>query len=291
MAEQLHGSLQTPKLEEPRGSPTQTPAPLLPDADDHSTINDADSDTYSTTTIPDRNVLGWKNLRVRGPSTTTIYEAWEVIHVRPTLELRSLTQLLGVLPLRREYAAARDGYAGVRAAPAYTQGELAALAAPPRRFGGGTSYARDDLARRVAALPGCLPAKLGALLDARFVATNKCAHARREWRVVALRRVGGCLTDDDEAGSGGGGGRRRRWWWLRCPWAGGGGGARDDDPVRKWLVVLRGQEVRTSREGFEAFDTFANPWLKVDRRLEEMGRRREEEEEEEEERAGRKMLR
>jgi hypothetical protein len=108
----------------------------------------------------------------------------------------------------------------------------------------------QDLARRVYELPTCLPSKLGALLDCRFVATNKSPHVRREWKIVLLKPMTDVMTDD---------GPRAKRGMRR-----GRHGEEQGDPVQKWLVILRGQTTRISEEGFASFNTASNPWLKAD---------------------------
>lgn len=202
--------------------------------------------------------------RVRDPNIKTVYEAWEMISVRPTSELRTTTQVLGV-NIHSTHALLKDGYTGVRAVPSYSQGELASMVVAAEekynnrsgfkwvsRITRRASYAQD-LAERLFTLPGCLPNKLGALLDSRFVATNKSQFARREWKIVLLKPLGDVMTDEAPV-------IKRRGLLARMD-------ARQRDPVQKWLVVLRGHETKASSAGFEAFDTFANPWLKVDEKL------------------------
>ncbi|KAI5918879.1 hypothetical protein F4810DRAFT_703972 [Camillea tinctor] len=255
------------RWEEDKTSLPQVQAqPTPPCEDDTWTVNWSDASSISS--LADRNVHGWNNFRVRDRDIKTVYEAWEMISVRPTSELRTINQVLGV-NVHSTYAVLKDGYTGVRAVPSYSQDQLATMVAAaedeyndntsghkilPRIITNRVSYAQD-LAKRLFALPGCLPNKLGALIDSRFVATNKSQFARREWKIVLLKPLGDVMTDDAPKT------RRRGGLLARF-------NNRQRDPVQKWLVVLRGHETKASQNGFEAFDTFANPWLKVDERLE-----------------------
>ncbi|KAI1494102.1 hypothetical protein F5X96DRAFT_619069 [Biscogniauxia mediterranea] len=254
------------RSEEDKTSLTQVRVHPIPRfEDDLSTIGDDWSDASSICSTPDKNNHGWNNFRVRDPNIKMVYEAWEMISVRPTSELRTTAQVLGV-NVYSTYTLLKDGYTGVRAVPSYSQGELASMVAAAEdkynnrsgfkflsRITRRASYAQN-LAERLFALPGCLPNKLGALIDSRFVATNKSQFARREWKIVLLKPLGDVMTDEAPEIKG-------RGLLARL-------NPRQRDPVQKWLVVLRGHETKASQAGFEAFDTFANPWLKVDQRLE-----------------------
>ncbi|KAI1340792.1 hypothetical protein F5Y15DRAFT_414513 [Xylariaceae sp. FL0016] len=217
--------------------------------------------SIATLPLPDKSPLGWNNFRVPDAETKTVYEAWEVISVHPTTEVRNKNRVLG-LQLTSTSTVLRDGYTGVRALPCYTQEELASMVATTEQVYRGskvsrlfsrTSYAQD-LAARLFRLPGCLPNKLGALLDSRLIATNKCQYARREWKVVLLRDIESVLTDESA--------KPKPRGLFFCS-----SGGKQTAPVQKWVVVLRGREVKSSEEGFEAFDTVSNPWLRVDEQM------------------------
>ncbi|KAI8625523.1 hypothetical protein F5Y19DRAFT_466986 [Xylariaceae sp. FL1651] len=238
-----------------------------PREDDASTLNSELSEPSVDARIVDKNHLGWDNLRVSSPDTHTVLEAWEMILVGQTTEVASARYILG-MNVASVYRVLKDGYVGVRAVPSYSQSELANMIAAAesewntQRSGFLPFVKRDTycqhLAKRIFRLPGCLPSKLGALLDCRFMATNKSPYVRREWTIAMLKPINEVMTEE---------GRRRKGLGL---WSRRNGGR--EDPVRKWLIVLRGQETRTSEQGFAAFDTLSNPWLRVD---EEMQQRRE----------------
>ncbi|KAI1505772.1 hypothetical protein F5X99DRAFT_367640 [Biscogniauxia marginata] len=228
-----------------------------------STVGDDFSDTTSIFSLPDKNALGWDNFRVHDQDTKTVYECWEMISVRPTIELRTASQILGV-NFYSTFTVLKDGYTGLRAVPSYSQDELKSMVSEAEREYNASgfklrcivntlSYAQD-LAERLFALPGCLPNKLGALIDSRFVATNKSQFTRRDWKIVLLMPLANVMTDAAPK-------NKRQSVSAKL-------NNIQEEPVQKWLVVLRGQETKTSEEGFEAFDTSANPWLKVDEKLE-----------------------
>ncbi len=192
--------------------------------------------------------------------------------MKPTSELRSWIRILG-LNVKSTHAIARDGYAGVRAAPYYSQQEMEKMVTEAQesfnarhskhwftRIRDGRSYAQD-LTARLFALPGSLVNRLGALLDTRHSATNKSQYVRREWKVVFMdpmeNPIGGEVTQDHcRPGKSDAGFMRQRHSSYR-----------DCAPMQKWLLVIRGQVTLTSEDGFAAFDTFSNPWLKTDQRL------------------------
>ncbi|KAI0449437.1 hypothetical protein F5B21DRAFT_48464 [Xylaria acuta] len=198
----------------------------------------------------------WSNFRVDSHNTSTVFESWEMISVLPTTELMSFKRILGV-NIVSIYKVLKDRYTGVRAIPSYSQVELAHMVAAAEsewtsKKAGLTLFTKretysQNLARRIFELPACLPSKLGALLDCRFVATNRNPCIRRDWKVVMLKPMVGFMTDEGQRVHNGG-------LW----------GRRQREPVRKWLVIIRGQDTRFSEKGFAAFNTMTNPWLKVD---------------------------
>ncbi|KAI1165180.1 hypothetical protein F5B18DRAFT_612049 [Nemania serpens] len=160
------------------------------------------------------------------------------------------------------YSVLKDGYAGVRPVTSYSQAELAHMVetAESEWTARKSSLTRlmkqetysQNLAKRIFELPTCLPAKLGALLDCRFVATNKNPRVRREWKIVMLEQTDAVMTDEGQRG-------HRRGLWSR-------GESRQGEPVRKWLAILRGRDTKVSEESFATFTTSSNPWCRVDER-------------------------
>ncbi|RYC65695.1 hypothetical protein CHU98_g528 [Xylaria longipes] len=202
----------------------------------------------------------WSNFH----NTSTVFESWEMISVRPTTELTSFKRILGV-NFASTFKVLNDRYTGVRAIPSYSQSELAHMVAAAEsewtsKKNGLTLFTKQEtysqnLARRIFKLPACLPAKLGALLDCRFVATNKNPYIRRDWKVVIVEPMVGFMTDE---------GQHRHNAGL-C-------GRRQREPIQKWLVIIRGQDTRFSEKGFATFNTMTNPWLEVDEGLQYDGR-------------------
>ncbi|KAF2971341.1 hypothetical protein GQX73_g2208 [Xylaria multiplex] len=227
--------------------------------DDLSTIGNDEIDVKLNSPTVDKRNLCWCNRSGGTHNTSTIFEPWEVISVRPTTELTSFKSICGV-NLVSTYKVMKDGYTGVRAITSYSQVELAhAVDAAEQEYDSQGSILtrlmrRDtygqNLARRIFELPACLPSKLGALLDCRFVATNKNPRIRREWKIVMLKPIPEVLTDEGQQSNDGG-------LWNR-------GSRKQRDPVQKWLVILRGQDTRVSKKCFQNFNTMSNPWLEVD---------------------------
>ncbi|TGJ88503.1 hypothetical protein E0Z10_g255 [Xylaria hypoxylon] len=228
--------------------------------DDVSTLgNDELEPSLNTPTIDKQN-LCWGNFPAESHDTSIVFEGWEIISVRPTTELASFKRMFGV-DIVSTYKVMKDGYTGVRAIPSYSQVELVhAVATAEREWASKASSLMhltkqdtygQNLARRIFELPACLPSKLGALLDCRFVATNKNPHIRREWKIVMLKPIFEVLTDEGKPYNLG--------LWNMA-------GRKQSDPVQKWLVILRGRDTRVSKKCFQAFNTMSNPWLKVDER-------------------------
>ncbi|KAI1751605.1 hypothetical protein F4782DRAFT_504571 [Xylaria castorea] len=203
----------------------------------------------------------WSNFQVDDRNTSTVFESWEMISVRPTTELTSFKHILGV-NIASTYKVLKDRYTGVRAIPSYSQEDLAHMVAAaesewtPKKFdrplfGKQETYSQN-LARRIFELPACLPSKLGALLDCRFVATNKNPCIRRDWKVVMLKPMVGFMTGEGQQVHNGG-------LW----------GSRQRESIQKWLVIIRGQDTRFSEKGFAIFNTMTNPWLKIDEGLQD----------------------
>ncbi|RYP22039.1 hypothetical protein DL765_001945 [Monosporascus sp. GIB2] len=238
-----------------------------PSEDDTSTAADDTSDTSSVLSAPDTNNLGWKIFRVPNSATDTVYEAWEMLSVTPTNELRSKTKFLG-FDLKANYAVARDGYTGVRAVPYYNQEELAGMVtAAQEAYSTGRSRRgllqiwkrrsyMEDLTARLFSLPDSLPNRLGALLDTRYAATNKSPYTRREWKVVFMKRIESAIAADPSHDRS----KPAAWYSARKR-------SQERGPIQKWFIVIRGQVTQTSESGFVAFDTATNPWLKADRQI------------------------
>ncbi|KAI0423683.1 hypothetical protein F5Y09DRAFT_336389 [Xylaria sp. FL1042] len=253
-------NLQETSTETNDNSP-QTTANKRSREEDVLTLRNNERGTSVDMPIMEKKAYFWRDFQVNSSDTATVFESWEVILVRPTTELTTFKRILG-MNIVSTYKVLKDGYTGVRAIPSYSQVELAhAVAAAEnewasRRFGLVRLMKQDtygqDLARRIFQLPACLPSKLGALLDCRFVATNKNPHIRREWKIVMLKPIVGVMADEGRQSSTPG-------LWNR-------GIRRQSDPVQKWLVILRGQDTRISEKGFRTFNTMSNPWLEVDGR-------------------------
>lgn len=187
--------------------------------------------------------------------------------VNPSSELRSKTRVFGI-DVKNTYAIAKDGYTGVRAVPYYKQDELAHMVASAHKAYDAShstklcpkikkrrSYAQD-LSERLFALPGSLANKLGALLDTRHSATNKSPYTRREWKVVFMKPmetpIAGEVTQNNAQSPS-----------IDTHQS----HTKKVSPMQKWLLIVRGQVTQTSEDGFVAFDTASNPWLRVDERL------------------------
>ncbi|KAI0508945.1 hypothetical protein F5B22DRAFT_374645 [Xylaria bambusicola] len=232
-----------------------------PREDDASTLQNDDQEADLNAVAMEKKTAHSANSRINSRISMIVFEAWEVISVRPTIELTAFKRILG-MKFVSSYKTMKDGYTGVRAMPSYSQVELAHMVATAEddwtarycglgRFVNSDTYGQD-LAKRIFELPGCLPSKLGALLDCRYVATNRNPHVRREWKIVLLEPIANALTDDGQQPCNHGSRKK--------------GCSEQKYPVQKWLVVLRGRDARVSERAFQAFNTMSNPWFKVDER-------------------------
>ncbi|KAJ8121091.1 hypothetical protein ONZ43_g2374 [Nemania bipapillata] len=223
----------------PKTSPASDAEKLY--EDDTSTLSSNDHEIDSKIPVMDERTPLWKNLQVNGHNASPVLESWEIIYVRPTRELTSQKCIL---------------------VPSYSQADLALEVDNAQRdfavsqsgigcFKKQETYGQN-LARRIFELPASLPSKLGALLDCRFVATNKNPCVRREWKIVMLTPITGALTDEGPR-------TNSRGLWRK-------GDKGQNQPVQKWLAIIRGQETRFNEKGFAAFGTGSNPWIKIDER-------------------------
>ncbi|KAI1272256.1 hypothetical protein F5Y07DRAFT_380311 [Xylaria sp. FL0933] len=242
----------------------QSSAAKCSSEEDASTLrNDGVGTNLSTPTLSKKAVF-YKHSQVGSCDSATVLEGWEIISVRPTIELATFKRIFG-MNFVSTYKVLKDGYTGVRAIPSYSQVELAhAVAAAENEWSSGLGRLMkqdtygQDLAKRIFQLPANLPSKLGALLDCRFVATNKNPHIRREWKIVMLKPIVEVMTDEGHQSS------TSRLWSK--------GIRRQSNAVQKWLVILRGQGTKVSEKGFQTFNTMSNPWFEVDeRRHDEVG--------------------
>ncbi|KAK7745195.1 hypothetical protein SLS62_009908 [Diatrype stigma] len=187
--------------------------------------------------------------------------------VNSSSELRSKTRFLGI-DVKKTFVIAKDGYTGVRAVPYYTQEELANMVASAQKAHDAShstklcpsarkrrSYAQD-LAERLFALPGALANKLGALLDTRHSATNKSQYTRREWKVVFMKPIENPIAGEVTRNN-----------VPSLSYHTHQSHTKKGSTMQKWLLIVRGQVTQTSEDGFVAFDTASNPWLRVDERL------------------------
>ncbi|KAH9909701.1 hypothetical protein F4778DRAFT_712307 [Xylariomycetidae sp. FL2044] len=252
--------------DEDRTSSPRVPTPLPPLTEDSaSTVGDSLSDVSEFVPPPDKNEFGWDNFRVLDQNTKAVYEAWDITSLRPTLETSSSTIRILGLNVRTCYTVRKRAFRFIRPVPYYSQHELeqmilaeqTAFDASRSKFARLTrksSYA-EDLAARVFELPCHIVHQVGNILEDRFTASNiKNPFARREWKVVALKRTENVMCDAPPP-------KTKRRMFLRRELV------REEHPVQKWLLIIRGQETMTSDEGFKASDLRSNPWLKVDEKV------------------------
>ncbi|KAI0115765.1 hypothetical protein GGR51DRAFT_362762 [Nemania sp. FL0031] len=208
----------------------------------------------SMQSIPD--FTGRKMTTFDDERTTTVYEAWELVCIEDRHTRQSWKSFCGI-DFGIRWLNLKDGCVLVNPIVSYDQGELAdmhedAIRAYKLKHGSSQERAYEqDLANRAHNLP-CDPYdKLQHLLEDKTIATNRNPYRQREWRVVVLQpgefRMTELLPE-----------RKRGFFsWKKQPPA-----------IRTWFVVLRGQEVKSTKEdgGWRAYNRHSNPWWRFDNR-------------------------
>ncbi|KAI1342263.1 hypothetical protein F5Y15DRAFT_374704 [Xylariaceae sp. FL0016] len=194
-------------------------------------------------------------MAVEGVQTKTVYEAWEVISTKDTVEPDGFISFCGIRFLERT-TSRDDGYVDLNPLPRYEQSELVDILAKLRgEFSpGGKRAVRSydqDLANRLSSLTELSYDKIKQLIDDKVRSTNGDLHHKREWRVVALQAGEYQMTDALPE-------RRRKGLFRRRPKA----------PFsERYFFVLRGEEVMSKpKEGpLKKFTRHSNPWRRIDR--------------------------
>ncbi|KAI1376733.1 hypothetical protein F4677DRAFT_71993 [Hypoxylon crocopeplum] len=184
-----------------------------------------------------------------------VYEAWEIIVGRDTLHWDTWKTICGI-NLGVKWKALDDGFIDVNPLPGYSQGELADLqkdavreyeaknSKKPR------SYAQD-LANRVFRLEAGVYNRIQHLIDNKIRVTNRTPFRRREWRIVILEEGEFQMTELLP--------ERKKGLFRRRP---------EKAAVHRWFLVIRGEEIKTSKEdgGWRLFSRHHNPWWRIDLR-------------------------
>ncbi|KAI1121101.1 hypothetical protein F5Y10DRAFT_257020 [Nemania abortiva] len=242
----------------PSRTESHRPASLRSDVDEEMEAQPRDTDSISIDSmqsLPDFN--GRRMVTFNDERTTTAYEAWELVCIKDGRTRRSWKSFCGIDFGTRWYIQ-HDGCILVNPLVSFDQGELADMhedairAYKPKH---GVSQERgyeQDLANRAHDLPYDHYDKLQQLLEDKTMATNRNPYRHREWRVVVLQPSEFRMTELLPE-------RKRKGFfsWKKQPPA-----------TRTWFVVLRGQEVKSTKEdgGWKAHHRHSNPWWRFDSR-------------------------
>ncbi|KAH9992383.1 hypothetical protein F4779DRAFT_631953 [Xylariaceae sp. FL0662B] len=210
----------------------------------------------SMESIPD--FTGRKAFTVQDDQTKTVYEAWEIVISEDTTNWSTWKSFCGV-NFGIRWKSYNDGFLTLNPVMSFEQGELADLHADAVReyearnpkAKKGKSYAQD-LANRAYRLPADIYNKIQYLMDDKVRATNKTPFRLREWHVVVLQKGEFRMTELLPE-------RKKRGLFRK---------KRDPAAIRKWFIVLRGEEVKATKEdgGWRAFGRHSNPWWRIDAR-------------------------
>ncbi|KAL7626185.1 hypothetical protein AAE478_002955 [Parahypoxylon ruwenzoriense] len=246
-------------LEHRRLPPTPSGSLLSEDGDGETVTgapHDIDTDAESILSMvsyPDP--AGRKGFTVSSDEPAeTVYEAWEIISGKDSMVRNSWKSVCGI-DFGVKWRSLDDGFVGLNAIISYEQGELAALHADAvqeyeaKSSKKARSYAQD-LANRVDRLPEEVYNNAQHLMDYKTKATNKTPYRRREWRIIILEESEFQMTELLP--------ERKKKGILRRH--------REEPTMRRWFLVLRGEEVKTTKavDGWRLFGRFSNPWWRID---------------------------
>ncbi|TGJ85606.1 hypothetical protein E0Z10_g3171 [Xylaria hypoxylon] len=213
---------------------------------DSISINSAES-------IPD--LTGRRQITIDDERTKTVYEAWELIFVNDKHIRESWKSFCGI-KFSTRWVNRNDGCVLTNTVASFGQGELAdmhedAIRGYNHKLGTSQEKAYEqDLANRTYNLPNDAYDKIQQLVEDKIIATNKNPYRQREWRVVVLQpgefRMTELLPE-----------RKRKNLFSR---------KRQPPITRTWFVVLRGKEVKSTKEdgGWRGYNRVSNPWWRLD---------------------------
>ncbi|KAI0458394.1 hypothetical protein F5B21DRAFT_25560 [Xylaria acuta] len=234
----------------------QRPPSPRSDIDDEPDVSPRDMDSISivsTQSIPD--LSGRKMVTFNDERTTTAYEAWEFVCIEDKYVRQSWYSFCGI-NFGTRFRNNHDGCVLTNAIVSFDQGELAdmheaAISGFKHKHGISQEKAYEqDLANRANDLPVDAYDKIEHLLEDKTIATNRNPYRQREWRVVVLQPGEFRMTELLPQ-------HKRASFFSR---------KRQLPPTRMYFVVLRGKEVKSTKEdgGWKAFNRLSNPWWRLD---------------------------
>ncbi|KAI1074476.1 hypothetical protein F5B20DRAFT_563417 [Whalleya microplaca] len=249
------------ELPAPAFSSPPPSSPSLSEDDDTETVAGGarDADALSITSMesfPD--FTGRRALTIQDDQTKTVYEAWEIVISEDTTNWSSWKTFCGI-NFGIRWKSYNDGFLTLNPVMSFEQGELADLhdeaireyEAKRSKKNKGKSYVQD-LANRAYKLPADVYNKIQYLMDDKVRATNKTPFRLREWHVIMLQKGEFQMTELLPE-------RKKRGLFRK---------RRDPAAIRKWFVVLQGEETKVTKErgGWRAFGRHSNPWWRIDAR-------------------------
>ncbi|KAI1655044.1 hypothetical protein F4813DRAFT_187620 [Daldinia decipiens] len=184
----------------------------------------------------------------------TVYEAWAVLDSGGTVDKVAWKTFCGI-KFGGKWKSYNDGFLTIEPLTSYAQEELAELHENAiQEYGAksskkGRSYAQD-LANRVFRLNAGVYNRIQFVINSKLRSTNKTPFRRRDWQVVVLEEGEFQMTELLP--------ERKKKGLLR---------RRQEKPiVLKYFIVLRGEEVKSAKEGdgWRTFNPYSNPWWRVD---------------------------
>ncbi|KAI1304348.1 hypothetical protein F5Y03DRAFT_395559 [Xylaria venustula] len=201
---------------------------------------------------------GRKQMNLDSERTTTAYEAWELSVTEEKHSRRAWKSLFGI-KFGTQWTMNDFKCIAVTPDVSFGQGELADMyedAVRSYKHKRGTSQEmayEQNLANRVYDLPGDSFERLQQLVANKIMVTNHNPHRKREWHIVLLQAGGFQVTKLSPVD--------HKWTSIFSR-------KRSRPATRPWFVILRGQEVRSTKEdgGWKTFDESSNPWWRFDKR-------------------------
>ncbi|KAI1367198.1 hypothetical protein F5Y08DRAFT_82333 [Xylaria arbuscula] len=236
----------------PRVNRQRSPSPM---SDVDSRLDSPRTSIDSMESIPDP--LGRMMVDFDNEHTTTVYEAWEFVKIDDGRMRHSGKTVFGI-NVSTKWISRNDGCILMNPMISFEQGELADLyneAVCGHRHNRGADQEaayEQDLANRAYDLPSEVRDRLQNLIEDKILATNKNPYRKREWRLVLLQAGEFRMTELAPE-------RKRKSFFSR---------EKQPPASRTWFVVLRGQEVKSTKEdgGWKNFSRYSNPWWKSDKR-------------------------
>ncbi|KAI1757401.1 hypothetical protein F4782DRAFT_128210 [Xylaria castorea] len=242
-------------------SPLQTECQRPPsprsDIDDESDVSLRDLDSISITSaqsIPD--FTGRRMVTFDHEQTTTAYEAWEFVCMEDSYTRQSYNSFCGI-NFGTRWRNNNDKCVLTNPVVSFDQGELAdmhevAVHRYKHKHGISQKAYEQDLANRANDLPTVAYDKVQQLLEDKTIAANRNPYRQREWRVVVLQPGEFRMTELLPQ-------HKRTGFFSR---------KRQPPVTRTYFVVIRGQEVKSTKEdgGWKAYNRLSNPWWRLDNR-------------------------